>query len=349
MTSAGDVVAGRYILRRFLGRGSFGEVWEAWDDNRSFAVALKLMFPNPHGPPTWDEARLLTGLAAGRILTVHDAAVIPGIDIRYIATELATHGTLAMHISPLGLSWPATAKYFQEASYGLSRIHDAGLVHRDIKPENLFVDAAEEALVGDLGLAAALDVAGRAFCGGTPETMAPEVAAHFVAGGRADAYTLAAETYSLGASLRAALVGEYAHKGATDHDTMIDVVATVPVSTGEAAPHLPLQLHRLVDACMNRDPDLRPGMSEVTAELGRIRTTNVSTVRVAPHPGHERCYVTSKNGRADISVCVLPAGRSVEIDVFHTQSQRRIRAECRTVARGALGGRLRGLFGRLGR
>jgi serine/threonine-protein kinase len=78
---------------------------------------------------------------------------------------------------------------------GVAHAHARGIIHRDIKPENvLFEDG--RALLGDFGVAKALDIAGgkklteTGFIVGTPTYMSPEQALNEAVDGRTDIYAL---------------------------------------------------------------------------------------------------------------------------------------------------------------
>ena len=51
--------------------------------------------------------------------------------------------------------WPLT--YISQLIFGLSYLHENGIIHRDIKPSNLFRTEAYRLVIGDL------DVAGKSF------------------------------------------------------------------------------------------------------------------------------------------------------------------------------------------
>eukprot|EP01083_Nonionella_stella_P027101 74561_1 len=66
-------------------------------------------------------------------------------------------------------------KWLYQSCMALAAIHAAFTIHRDIKTANLFLDANNDILVGDLGVAKDIQAQGAMTCIGTPDYMAPEL------------------------------------------------------------------------------------------------------------------------------------------------------------------------------
>src|SRR5258705_3789962 len=69
---------GSLEVRRLIGAGSFGEVYEAWDPTLHREVALKLRSPETGALRWLDEARNLARVRHPHVLTVHGADVLDG-------------------------------------------------------------------------------------------------------------------------------------------------------------------------------------------------------------------------------------------------------------------------------
>jgi len=144
---------GRYVLRRVLGRGGMGVVYEAVDPELHREVALKVLRSDlgKEQQRLLAEAQNLAKLSHPNVVTVHDVgragervfivmALIQGVSLRHwLALEPR--------------SVPEILDAFEQAAEGLRAAHDAGLVHRDFKPENVFVANDGRVVVGDFGLA----------------------------------------------------------------------------------------------------------------------------------------------------------------------------------------------------
>lgn len=146
----GLLIAGRYLVRRRLGGGTQGEVYEVEDVNERVVVALKLLRPPSTGWPPggpWEEAQILRHLADSHILPIRNADQTAGQP--YMVTELAVHGTLEDRLdsaAPLGLDVDEVVSWLRQACHGVARAHAVRLLHNDLKPGNCFVNAEGECL-----------------------------------------------------------------------------------------------------------------------------------------------------------------------------------------------------------
>ena len=122
--SPNGLFANRYRIGRYLGRGSYGEVHAAADTHQDDrVVALKLLDPNQLDGWDWGEASLLTRLQSEYVLSIYNADVWDGVP--YLATELATQGSLE-HAEALPRLWVRDVlKAVGCAARGLARVHDA--------------------------------------------------------------------------------------------------------------------------------------------------------------------------------------------------------------------------------
>ena len=199
-------LGGRYQLRRLLGAGAVGRVYEAFDNLLGVPIALKLVAVGGGGESERQAyARFAREAdAAGRlrhpnIVALIDAHAGSGLFV----FELMTGGTLADRLADAGPLAPAAARRLAlDLLAALAAVHERGIVHRDVKPANVFFDAAGNAKLGDFGSAHLADF-GQTQTGGffgTVAYMSPEQITGAPIG-------QAADLYALGATLMEALTG----------------------------------------------------------------------------------------------------------------------------------------------
>ena len=141
----GDVVDGRYELRRLLGRGSEGMVYEAWHRFLGLRVAVKVVADDPselvlrkRRARLLREARVLSALKHPGVVYPLDSGVVEGEP--YLAMELLEGKTLEGLLAARGkLPWQDVIAVVLEACEALAAAHARGVLHRDLKPANIFL------------------------------------------------------------------------------------------------------------------------------------------------------------------------------------------------------------------
>jgi tRNA A-37 threonylcarbamoyl transferase component Bud32 len=149
--------ATRYRVIRVIGRGSFGEVYEAVDALLQRRVAVKLI-PRADRIPTLSRRALLgeaqMAAAAGRAaVQVHDLVETEGGT--WLVMELVSGGSLRAWVEQ-----PRSDAQVQAITASLAgrvaMMHELGLVHGDIHPGNVLVRADNDVALADFGLARAV-------------------------------------------------------------------------------------------------------------------------------------------------------------------------------------------------
>lgn len=204
----GDTLSAHYEVRRLLGEGGFGHVYEAWDAKLCRSVALKRLKPQAdvlQPEKLLNEARLAASLR-------HSAFVrIFSIDgdgkSQSIVMELVEGQTLGqvMHAAPMPLD--AALDIAQQIADAMDEAHAMDLVHGDLKPSNLMLEANGKVRILDFGLARQLDPQATqttALCDlqGTIAYMAPERLMGRLPDMRGDIYALGAMLYEMLAGQR---------------------------------------------------------------------------------------------------------------------------------------------------
>ncbi|OYD70976.1 serine/threonine-protein kinase [Rhodococcus sp. OK302] len=148
---------GVYELRRLLGRGGMGEVYEAYDTSKDRLVALKLLHRELAADPSFQarfrrESRLTAALNEPHVIPVHDWGEIDGV--LYIDMRLVDGHTLRAELAQFGKLEPARAvDIVSQIAAGLDAAHANGLIHRDVKPDNIILTGAGFAYLVDFGIA----------------------------------------------------------------------------------------------------------------------------------------------------------------------------------------------------
>ncbi len=136
--SAGDRPLEGYTIQQGLGRGGFGEVYQALSDGGK-QVALKLVQRNL-------EVELR---GVGQCLNLKHANLVAVYDVKqaengdqWIVMEHVAGETLDKIIArhPQGMPQEEVLAWIRGICDGVGYLHDQGLVHRDLKPGNLFVE-----------------------------------------------------------------------------------------------------------------------------------------------------------------------------------------------------------------
>jgi WD40 repeat protein/HEAT repeat protein len=294
-----------YEIRRELGRGGMGVVYEAWQTGLSRTVALKMILAGAHAGPDdlarfRTEAQAIAQLRHPHIVQVHEVGEHDGRP--YFSLEYCPGGSLANRLDGTPLPPLAAAQLIETLARAASAAHAKGIIHRDLKPGNVLLGEDGTPKLTDFGLAKKLDAAGPtatdAFLG-TPSYMAPEQA------GGAKAVGPAADVYALGAILYELLTGRPPFKAATPLDTVLQVVSEEPVPPSRLQPKTPRDLETICLKCLQKEPAKRYASAAALAEdLRRFQAGEPITARPVGRLERTRRWCRRHPGVAGLTATV---------------------------------------------
>jgi eukaryotic-like serine/threonine-protein kinase len=149
---------GRYRLRRLLGRGVLGEVWEANDVVQEGAkVCVKIMHAADEELAFARiefarEARLAALVRHPNLVAVHDSGEAAGTS--FLVMDMVEGTSLQKVLSaPSHHRTAEKLRWVREIGAALSTLHAAGLAHKDVKAENVILRPDGSACLVDLGIA----------------------------------------------------------------------------------------------------------------------------------------------------------------------------------------------------
>lgn len=216
-----DVGDGRFELHERIGFGTGGFVHRARDRERGDVCAVKMLISHDEDPRRGRflrEAQALQSVTHPRVVPIRAS----GIDdqLLWFAMDLMPGGDLFRYVRRRGVVEPEQALvWLIQVLEALDAMHRRGLIHRDVKPHNVFLDAAGDALLGDLGIVrVVLDEEQMTLSGiplGTEGYRAPE---QDLEPGSA---SVTADLYGAGNTLRYLLTGLRPGRSALELDTLV--------------------------------------------------------------------------------------------------------------------------------
>ena len=272
---------GRFEIRKLIGKGSFGAVWEAYDPNLNRSLAIKVLHPNRRADGKLVRRFINEGRAAAKlnhpnIVRVHETGKIDGI--AYIASELV-NGPELQTINPLGPRYSPhqAAELCQGIADAIEHSHSRNVQHRDIKPENILLEPTTNAdgvqqtvpRLTDFGLARIEElesgVSTLRQMVGTLEYMSPQQLKLDNSGGEKSS-----DIYAIGLLLYEMLTGTRPRSCKSDREELLSASKKIkpPMSL---RPDIPKDLNAICMRCLAYEPEDRyRSAGDLKADLQRF-------------------------------------------------------------------------------
>ncbi|MHC4916901.1 MAG: serine/threonine-protein kinase, partial [Planctomycetota bacterium] len=247
-------------LRRRIGGGGMGVVFEAEHEALHKRVAVKMLLPALVADEVFVKRFLAEARMAARVEHPNVAQVLNvGQDgnVYFMVMQFIEGRSLRDLMSARQLDPDEAAGIVLQAARGLAAAHRKGIVHRDVKPENILIDREGVARVVDMGLSknltssesAVLTAPGTAM--GTPNYISPEQATE------ASKVDARADIYSLGATLYHAICGAPPFEGPSALAVMTKHLSEPLAPLSSRRPDVPPALAVVVEKMMAKEPEDR--------------------------------------------------------------------------------------------
>jgi serine/threonine-protein kinase len=296
-TLVGQVVGGRYHVKRVLGEGGMGVVYEAEQQmgTTTRKVALKTLHSHLSQDPSISarfhrEVGTIAQLEHPNTIKVYDFGATSDGTL-YIAMEFVAGKSLGQLIEESKTLQPERVlRIVRQIAGSLEEAHQQGVIHRDLKPDNVVLTerAGEKDVVKllDFGIAARTESADAAreqkltqqgMVLGTPPYMSPEQFTGKPLDGRSDIYSLAVMTYEM-LTGRLPFEATTPWQWATEHMT----AQPIPFDASPIAAQIPAPMRAAVLRALSKNKEDRQAtVTQFYEELA----ANAAAVAPGAHTG----------------------------------------------------------------
>jgi hypothetical protein len=244
-----------YTIQRGLGKGGFGEVYQAVSDGGK-EVALKLV--QRHLNVELRGVNHCLNLKHPNLVALYDVREAANGD-HWVVMEYVAGGTLDQVLAnhPHGLPPQEVIGWLRGICAAVAYLHERGIVHRDLKPGNIFLENGI-VKIGDYGLSKFISASrrsGQTESVGTVHYMAPEVSK-----GR---YNRELDLYALGVVVYEMLTGRVPFEGESPGEILMKHLTAEPDMTG-----VPASFRPAVARLLDKDPQRRyASVADALADL----------------------------------------------------------------------------------
>jgi serine/threonine-protein kinase len=264
---------GDYVVRRRIGSGGMGVVYEGEHARIGRKVAIKFIradhAQSAHARDLLAEARAAGAIRHPGIIDVFGFGTQPGVGQYLVMEYLEGHplSELIRQRAPMPLA--EALPLLCEVLDALSAAHAMGVVHRDLKPSNIFVarqsNGAERIKVLDFGLAkqssapdGSIDQTHSNVVVGTPQYMAPEQAVCEPVGPQTDLYALGLIAFEV-------LTGQRPFAGRSQMEVMAHHLTRPAPAPSSVVPQPP-GVDDLILRLLAKQPAQRPASASQVAQ-----------------------------------------------------------------------------------
>ena len=283
----GETLA-RYKIVDQLGVGGMGVVYLAEDTELDRKVALKMLPTEMAADPERlerfrREAKAVAALNHPNIVTIYSIEESAGT--QFLTMEHVDGESLDQMLPPNGMPLSKVFDIAVPLADALATAHERGIVHRDLKPANIMVNREGRVKVLDFGLAKLTQddasegaegdltqiptriatLTGEGMVMGTAPYMSPEQIEGRAMNHRTDIFSLGVLLYELA-------TGRRPFNSDNSAGLVSSILRDTPSSVTEINPGLPRHLARIVQHCLEKDPEARyQSAKDVRNELKSLR------------------------------------------------------------------------------
>ena len=259
---------GPYDIVALIGVGGMGEVYKGRDPRLDRDVAIKVLPVELASRAEMvqrfqREARAVAAVNHPSIVTIHSVEQADGV--QFLTMELVEGQSLDRLIPASGLDVERILAIADALSGALAAAHDKGIVHRDLKPANIMLTHSGAVKVLDFGLAKLhgppldqapatdMPTAMHTSLGvvmGTLPYMSPEQVQGRPLDHRTDIFSLGVVLYEMATGRRPFLEQSSAGLSA-------QILRDAPVPVNDVRAELPDELSRVIQRCLEKDPQRR--------------------------------------------------------------------------------------------
>ncbi|MGO9256884.1 MAG: protein kinase domain-containing protein [Bryobacteraceae bacterium] len=267
-------IKGRYEIRKVLGQGGMGVVYDAYDTVVKRGVALKTIRDIPSRAALdmfYKECDVLASLSHPNIVEIFDIGEFEedGASKPYFVMPLLPGETLEQLIrtNSSRLTVDRVVEIISQTCRGLQAAHERNLIHRDLKPSNIFVLNDDSVKVIDFGIAHMADTHSTVGHKGTLMYMAPEQIEMKPASALSDIFALGVVCFET-------LTGRHPFERSSASEVANAILKQIPPPASELNPFVNTMISRVVHKAMAKPSWYRFSSAREFAETLRKASRN---------------------------------------------------------------------------